>query len=194
MAQKTICITNTITLVPGGIFVLPPGSEIIGTSDVSSIQSVCADLTKIEQSVCYILSFGGFNNAQAGATQYSDNSAQFIRGYVYNGNYVEFANPIINNNINGSFDMNVLRDNLVKAFPAIIGTTVGYKLDSNGSRQNSMSILAIKTYPSIANNLQIRTNNDAPLNSTGGAIDYRTPLIPRADFVAQGYLDLPDCP
>lgn len=194
MGAATTCITNSISLQPGTSFILPPGSTIIGASSTTDITSTCADLTNIETTECYLLMFAGFNNDSNGATEYSDNSSQFIRGYIYNNVYTEFSTPIINGNINGSFNMTELRDRLVAGIPAIVGTTVGYKIVPNANPANSMSILAVKTFPSVAESLAIVVNNDAPVGSVGGAVQYRVSLIKRSDFITQGYVGLPACP
>lgn len=192
--KATGCITNSISLQPGTSFILPPGSTLIGTSNISSLTSTCADLTKIEQTECYALLFAGMNNDHNGATEYSDNSSQFIRGFIYNNVYTAFSTPIINNNVNGSFDMEVLRNRLIAAIPAITGSNIGYKLTPNANPANSISALVIKTLPSVAGNLLIIVNNDAPLAQPGSAVQYRVAPILMSDYISTGYVGLPTCP
>ena len=197
IAPTTTCITNSIILQPGTSFILPPGSTILGSSNISGLTSACADLTKLEQTECYGLLFAGFANNQSGPTQYSDDSSQFIRGYRYNNVYTEFSTPIINNNANGSFNMEDLRNRLVSMIGGIVSTNIGYKIDQNGNHRNSISMLTIKTFPSIANSLEIRVNNDAPIdgpNTSGTAVEYLVRLIKMSDYISQGYVGLPTCP
>lgn len=187
----TKCIVDSITLQPGTSFILPPGAVIIGTSNITSLTSTCADLTQIETPECYIAKVVLFNNSN-GAGEFFEASGsngaayQCLYGYSLNsadypigtctgavgGYYSTGLNP---NGINGN--PTGFMGKLKAALPAI--TSYNGLGTSDGSSYNYLFVYQIKTIPSIGDNLEIIINASAENFITDAT--YRVKFVKRAN-------------
>lgn len=182
----TKCIVNSITLQPGTSFILPPGSVIIGTSNISSLTSTCADLTQIETPECYIAKVVLFDNTNGAGEFFEADGYQCLYGYSLNsvdqaigtctgavgGYYSTGLNP---NGINGN--PTGFMGKLKAALPAI--TSYNGLGTSDGSTYNYLFVYQIKTIPSIGDNLEIIINASAENFITNAT--YRVKFVKRAN-------------
>lgn len=193
MAIATRCITNSITLEPGTSFVLPPGSTIIGASNINNISSNCIDLTTIEQSECYVLMLAGVKNTNSTA-EYFETGQQKVIGIEYNGVYTHFDNrELLNIDDGGTYNMNLVYERIKEYIPSIIFSNVSYFNPSDNL--NSRSALAIKSFPSIMNNLQIVLQAIANVSPGGGGsqVNFYAKFVKYNDLAASGVAGLPTC-
>lgn len=194
MAAPTACITNSIILQPGTSFVLPPGSTLIGTSNISNLTSTCADLTKLEQSECYVLMLAGINGDNDGRSEYFEDGQQKIIGLNYNGVYISFgAGEIFNTSSGGTFNMSLLYDRIKQYISGTAFGNVNYFTAS--PNDSTRSSLAIKTIPSIANNLQVVLQAIANVSPGGGGsqVTFYSKFDKYSDLAASGVAGLPGC-
>jgi len=162
--MATICVTNSITIQPGENFVLPPGAEIIGSTDVDSITSSCADLTSVEEFECYVF--------QIMATEYSG-----VINPVYNPDNV-FVHGLYKGDTDTSYNFS---SGVLSGIPDIFANIVD-RLDTKTTLSNTISNLCVafdedtvpilgdhgqvvavsfKTIPSIAKNLFLKLSTVA---------------------------------
>ena len=196
MAAATRCITNSITLEPGTSFVPPPGSTIIGASNISNILSTCVDLTKIEQTECYVVMLASLNGNSNGHSEYFESGQQKVIGVQVNGVYTSFGDGNIFNVFdNGHYDMNLVYSRLAQYVSGIsFGNTSNFT--ANGANLSDRSALAIKTIPSIGNNLQLVLEAIANVSPGGGAstVRFYANFAKYTDLATAGIAGLPTCP
>lgn len=174
------CIIKSTTLVPGDIFVLPPGATMIGASDVESLESTCVDLTDLEEMECYIAKVVIFDNDNGTGEWFEGYpSYQCISGYSLNGVQYDFATcgtPDAGYYHYAYSPGHFLYD-LRTAIPGIIDSN-GYGTNQ-GSTYNYMFVYQILTVPSIGDNLEIMITTSAESWDTNAG--YRVKFVKRAD-------------
>lgn len=193
MAQPTICITKTVTLVPGESFVLPPNSTVIGASNVDGLTSTCADLDNLEQYSCFvaIVAAGGVEGNQS---QYYEGNQSQIRGLSINGLVTSFTSIFKANNA-GRFDSDlatILIEIKNASNQSIISTGTGISCGS-GVR-GCLTYILIKTIPSIANSLRLILGSDIPVGGVNTTIIVESQFFPIETLINAGYVNIPTCP
>lgn len=189
--MATTCITNNITLAPGENFVLPPGASIIGVSDIDNLSSDCIDLSSLEEATCFVTSLASRSADSDGHSEFFEKDQQSVYGFYLNNVYTAFDTPVINSGSLGSFDMSVIYGKLKAAIPAILTGAVTYDADvDNGTRSN----LSIKTFASIARNLQLYVETSASYGSGSTITSYRSSFITLSEAITAGYTDYAACP
>ena len=192
--SPTKCIVDSIILQPGMNFILPPGSTIIGTSNINNLSSTCTDLTKIEQSECYILMLAGVKNVD-GTAEYFETGQQKVIGIEYNGLYTHFDNAeILNVDSGGTYNMNLVYDQIKKYIPSITFSNVSY-FNTGTANNSSRSALAIKAYPSTMFNLKIVLQAIANVSPGGGGsqVNFYAKFDKYTDLITSGIAGLPTC-
>ena len=190
----TTCITNTVTLSPGESMTLAPGAKIIGSSNVLSISSVCVDLTEIEQLGCYVLLLAGVLDTGT-TSDYFEKGQQKVIGIEYNGAYIPFTGAeILNVDSGGTYNMNLVYDQIKKYVPSIVFSNVTY-FNTGSANNSSRSALAIKAYPSIIANLKVVLQAIANVSPGGGGsqVNFFSKFDKYSDLVASGLAGLPTC-
>jgi hypothetical protein len=188
--MATICVTNSITIQPGENFVLPPGAEIIGSTDVDSITSSCVDLTNVEEPELFIALVPTFNNSNGIGEFFESDSAagdgQFVTGHSLNkvDTFYSFKGApgdgyygtalLLSQDLTNIPALN----QLISVVPGIFAGN-GYTTN-NGSSANRLYIWQIKVLPSIGKNLEVLFGTDGE-NFLGEAImPYRIKFYERS--------------
>ena len=183
----TGCTYQSITLNAGDQFILPPGTQLVSVSDINNITSTdnCLDTSNLEELTCYVARIVGFNQSDGVGSWFETIPTEYNRlvGYSLNGESV----------ITGSWDYNSFDggflDDMVSRIPGIVDHNHFYTYD--GSSVNDYWSYQIKTFPSIAENLEILQQVKAEnfLEDGGGdplPVYYRVKFEPRATADSRG--------
>lgn len=169
MSLGNNCSVRSVVLQPNEDYILPPGAIIIGATDVSSIDSVCADLTDIEEFECFGALMGTHTTKGTDFDSYWEgDSANVVKfeGYEFNGVKTLFNTPVDvdPNNLHGCLDGPLICTTLMNNFQGILSATPYRNNTIRNGHDNCMTFIVIKTIPSIGNNLKLI------LSSTGQGI------------------------
>jgi len=154
--STTTCVPNyqSITLQAGNKFILPPGATIISVSDVTKIQSDCADLTNIEEPVCYAVSFSGVENTETETENWE--YANFKFDGIKIGDVFYPLGVVTDPPTNAAS----IVSNINVAFPGMF-TCWNWGTHNEGSYSGGWTtIFSFKTIPSIGNDLYFRAYTD----------------------------------
>ena len=204
IAPTTTCITNTITLVSGQSFILPPGSKIVGASDVNSIESACADLNNLEQYECFVAIVGtnfmqNIDNEVTYGSRGKSNNNTFIEDYAINNVHIKFPSKMIleTGDNNGYFQAANVVSNL-ETIPGVMAASYNGTDNTSGGRQSypGISYFVIKTLPSVALNVQLVLTTFVSQTSIQGTNTsfQRFAFKPMENAITEGYIGIPACP
>lgn len=154
------CSYNSITLQSGQSFVIPPGGQIIGASDIDLItsQDDCVDLTNLEDAECYGF-FLSESISDGGDAAYNDVQ---IQGIIVNDITYSFSTPINPPNFpsSGTVPTSFLNDLQDRLSALSIGGLFfdfsgwGQSTPSSGDASNTVMV-CFRTFPSIATNMYV---------------------------------------
>ncbi len=192
-------IIKAVSLVAGEKFTLPPGSTLLGSTDVGALESNC-DIPTLEEIQCYVAIIGSnTDNGTSGAAYYEGEQSHLI-GYRLSGVTTYFAGANAGGggyqagDGTGLFYFLPILTELKTLLPGIInGNSWGV---SDGDR-GGLNLFLIQTIPSIATNLQLIYLSDAAIDDPSVGNTTATTYIEfatRAAVVALGYNDVPTCP
>lgn len=171
----TTCVPTylSVTLQAGNKFILPPGATIVGVSDITKIQSDCADLSQVEELECYIISINAADDQDSQSPAWS-NDTTTLDGIYVGGIFYDFGIP------KGSWigdGGDVRTDNLanwINTHPVLSNllTCTGYSYGEDpggGQERGGVGTICFKTIPSLASTISIKVDTGVPGfgNSTG---------------------------
>ena len=192
MASSTTII-KAVTLVPGEKFTLPPGSKLIGSTDLGNLTSNC-DIPELEELQCYVAIIGSnTDNGTSGAAYYEGEMSR-LTGFRLNGTLKNFTSAYAANDNTGLFDLETLGEELMTAMPGIIATDFFRVTDDD---RGGLNILLIQTIPSIGEKIQLVYKSSAAIDVSGVNNSEATSYIEfmtRAQAIALDYADVPVCP
>ncbi len=152
------CTYNSITLQVGQSFVIPPGGQIIGASDIDLLtaQDDCVDLTNLEEAACYGFFFSE-SISDGGDAAYNDVQ---IQGIIVNGVTYPFSLSVNPPNFpsSGTIPTSFLEDLQNRLSELSIGGLFfnfsgwGQSTPSSGDASNTVMV-CFTTFPSIATNM-----------------------------------------
>ncbi len=148
----TTCIPTyqSISLQQGNSFILPPGATIVSVSDITKIQSDCADLTNLEQPECYAFSFSGVEDTEAETENWEYTNFKFD-GILIGDTFYPLT-VVDDPPSNGAAIISTIN----AAFPGLF-TCWNFGTHNEGSYSGGWTtIFSFKTIPSIANQLFFR--------------------------------------
>lgn len=174
------CIYKAVTLQPGEQFTLPPGAQIIGSTDINSISSTCPlpDPSQLEELQCFIAKPVLYVNNEGGVGTWfematSGGDRQRIVGFTFNDVFYPITPT---SNYNGGGASGILTK-IQEQIPAVVNFTSTYWDD--GSTYNWLYVWQIQTFPSVANNLFVNVTTDAE-NFNPSQNPYLIPFVPKA--------------
>ena len=187
------CTIGSFTIQPGQTFIPPPNTTVIGGTNISSLESDCIDLTKIETVQCYAVLIAGLadNNSKV---EYFETNQQKVVGLELNGEFISFGTgEVLNDAGLGKYNMNIIWERINQYVPGCLFGGVSY--DTGGTNNSARSVLSIKTIPSIGKNLLLVVHAIANMNPGGGVSDvpFYARFISHTELDAQGYKGLPVC-
>lgn len=159
--MSTPCVDTykTVTLVPGEQFNLPPGAELIGSSNINSISSTCPPPSNLEQLACYGMVISD-SDPDGGATPNYDDVT--ITGIEFNGVNIPFPAPFnFNSEVSAVYTFPATftpLDSIIKAnVEALLGDIFGtFAIQlSQDAGYGSTIWYGFQMLPSIAENLNI---------------------------------------
>lgn len=161
MATGTTCIYKSVTLQQGETFVLPPGAELIGSTNESAITSSCDEEFDLEEIQCYTIQVQE-SISDGGDAAYND---VYITEATLNGTTTIFSTPISFDNCSGCIPTSSITQlqNALNEM-GILGAFSdwsGYADEIPNSGDAAMVIMiCFKTFPSIAQNLIFKAYGD----------------------------------
>lgn len=192
------CTIKSVTLAPSEPYVIPPGAIIIGSSDLGSIESACADLSQIEELECFGALMGA-HKEDTGITDfyYWENTGNEYKliGYELNGTKYTLTTPVLGTGqLWGCLDVVGMGNAISASIPGIV-TTAGYWNDEGSSPGNvavCMSLLVIKTIPSIGNSLKLWFQSET--NALGGEnkVDMLVDFKPVSVYAGYNFTNAPN--
>lgn len=184
------CTYNAITLQAGQSFVIPPGGEIIGASDVNLIiaEDNCADLTNLEETECYGVIIAETTVGGGGSTAYDE---VFVNGIIVNEIVYTFSSsvnlPLFTNP--GAVPTSFITDLTTKLSELSIGGLFfnfsgwGQRTPNAGDGSNT-AMICFTTFPSIATNMRFFGVGYSYSAPPGIPTAIQFPVLPSADIVA----------
>jgi hypothetical protein len=179
----TTCIPNyvSITLQQGNSLILPPGATIVSVSDITKIQSDCADLNNIEELECYIISINAADDGGSTSPAWSNDTTTldgiYVGGIFYDfgvgqGAWIGDGGDVFTGSIATWINTHPVLSSLLTC------TGSASQQDSPGTR-GGVGTLCFKTIPSLASTIYIKVDTGVPSN--GSSYGY-FPARPIADY------------
>ena len=141
------CIYRAVTLQAGESFVLPPGAELLGVSDIGNITSTC-NTDNLEEALCYTMEFGVSEN-ESSSPVLEDNDYNLY--FVVDGTEYQIINEL------GAGGLSVWLTNaspIVAAIPPGIITNPVLTNSDTGDRHTAT--FTFSAIPSLASVIRIK--------------------------------------
>lgn len=188
------CIYKSVTLAVGEQFNLPPGATLVGSSDSTAFTSNCP-IPPLEESACFIFAIPvageDGNQSQYWEPTGTTNSTTNLLGWELNGvrsNFTTQKATIGNGNFLTSDIADAIADMVAAGVP-ILNANYGYGQDPY---RGTLNFIVIKTFPSIANALQLIMYVDGPIINDSSSVAWFR--CESATTYNQGRDGFPGCP
>jgi hypothetical protein len=151
------CTYKSITLAAGEQFILPPGAEIVATTNgLSDYTSTCPKPSTLESFVCYKFKFSGAESRIDRNTENWDDSGNFmVTGINVSGVYYPFASTLQGYNVNRTS-----WETQMNGIPGFNGLFLFFNNpiegEDNGRTRGWTLQISFNTLPSIGDNLEFK--------------------------------------
>lgn len=175
--------THSYTLNPGESFTLPPGSNILFTTDNAGLETVCAELPEEDLACFGVVTFAQLPDDD-GRTDVIEADDVKIIGLEKNGTSYNFANEKLITDISGIFQ----EIDTLGFGPLFVDRCTNTYIESN--RETLKVIHLFKTIPSFANNLKFVAKGPIPDPNSIANGYYIFPVIPLSEIESQNHSPL----
>ncbi len=158
----TTCIPNyvSITLQQGNSLILPPGATIVSVSDITKIQSDCADLTNLEQPECYIIPVIATDAHNTENTNAWENGSTTMQGISVGGIFYGFSGIGLGDGGN-FFSGQVVSQ--VTSTPVLNGLLTNVSGNDQGdTERGGVMTLCFNVIPSLVSSIYIQVSTGVP--------------------------------
>lgn len=174
------CIYRSITLAANEEFTLPPGAEIIGSSNINSITSTCPLPTNLEQLGCYGFVVVAATGVNGGETEVWEDTQITFLGLNYDGIDYPFVSAV------GYDGASIITQISLLPFGAAFSNFCISSCDETGNQSLKFYVI-FNTFPSIAQNLKLYGTTSSPNSGSGiPQVPFEFPCLTRDEIVAAG--------